>query len=113
MEQRYANRISYQVVDVYGEVDNLPDDGLVSRVISGLVDELGMRRVGSLKVTNTSRSKTYIQVIRESHIAAIFTSNCFAVISICSCRYFDESATVSYLKSRLRLKNSGFFSYKN
>lgn len=103
-----VRRIQLQILDVLGVAnkDNSNDKSLVARVVSGLADEIGMRKLGGVSRTANNCGTSYLQVIRESHIAAHTHYDGQVLFSIVSCKEFDEGRVVGYLKEELELRDA-------
>ncbi len=99
------NRIQLQLLDVLGITDNANDKSLVARVVSGLADEIGMKKLGGVLRAANNCETTYLQVIRESHIAAHTHYGGEVLFSIVSCKKFEEKRVIEYLKQELELRD--------
>lgn len=96
--------IQLQTLDVLGVTDQFHNESLVSRVVSGLADEIGMKRVGRVRKA-VNNCTLYIQLIKESHIAAHSHYDGSVLVSIVSCKRFDKRRAIEYIKERLDLRN--------
>jgi len=92
------------LLDVIGFADIIPDSGLVSKVISALADELEMKTIGRVRISEDKNGSYYMQLIRESHMFVYVSNNGLIIFSILSCRYFDQRKTTAYVKSGLKIR---------
>ena len=72
----------YQLLDVIGFADIIPDSGLVSKVISALADELEMKTIGRVRISEDKNGSYYMQLIRESHMFVYVSNNGLIIFSI-------------------------------
>ncbi len=104
--------VRIQVLDIIGVTASAQNEDLVSRVISSLASEIGMKRVGGVVVSRQRKGCTYMQLLRESHITAYTQPSGEVIISIVSCRYFDEAKALDYVGSELELSNVTINGYR-
>lgn len=99
----------YQLLDVYGK--SLPSNPIP--VITGLVRRIGMHKVGGLERIVTPSGEMLMQLLRESHLYFQRESDGRTIISLISCKFFEERAVVDYLQNKMGWKVERVYSFRN
>lgn len=102
-----------QILDIVGRIKPKTGEDFISKTLEGVVDQIGMTRVGTLVVSRQPAHTHYMQLLRESHIAAHVHPDGATVISIVSCKYFSEKQALDYIADNLEISIITTHSYKS
>ncbi len=93
-ERELGSPVYYQTLDVLGKCP--PSD--FPRQIESIIELISMHPIGKLEKVVISEVEMFMQILTESHLYLQHWNNDEVVLSLASCRFFEEKVVLDYLQ---------------